>query len=137
MIAVVAVYGYLIVLSLWAVRVQRVAAHLSHHPFEHPAMSHIVERSAHRYIASMLTVSLAVRLVQLIREVTPWLLVPMTILAALLTAQVLIAVWRMAVADIHNWYIDRLNKLKTVVLPTCTAGALADQVWRVVTLFWF
>jgi hypothetical protein len=135
-IAVVAVYGYIIVLSLWAMRVQRTAATAPHHRYDHPAMSHVVERSAHGYIASVLIASLAVRLAELTLDITPWLLVPLTILAALLTVPVLTGVWRMAIEDLHNWYIGLLNKLKTTVLLVCAAGLLIDQVWRVVTLFW-
>ena len=136
-IAVVAAYGYIIVLSLWARRVQRAAARAPHHPYEHPAMSHVVERSVHGYFAGMLIVSLAVRLAQLNLDITPWILVPLTILVALPTVRVATAVWWMAIEDMQNWYIGLLNKLKTVVLLLCAAGLVADQVWRVVTLFWF
>ena len=136
-IAVVAVYGYVIVLSLWAMRVQRAAARVRHHPHDHPAWSHVVERSAHGSIAAVLIVSLGVRLVQLTLDVTPWLLVPLTILVALPTLRVGTAVWRMAVEDLHNWFIGALDKFKTAVLLGCAVGLLADQVWRVVTLFWF
>jgi hypothetical protein len=38
-IAVVAAYGYVILLSLWAMRVQLTAVHAPHHPHDHPAMS--------------------------------------------------------------------------------------------------
>ena len=134
-LAVVAVYGYIIVLSLWAMRVQRTAAMARHHPYGHSAMSHVVERVAHGYIASVLIVSLTVRMAQLTLDITSWLLVPLTILVALLTAWVLIAVWRMAIEDLHNWYVGVLNKLKTTILLLCIAGVLIDQVWRMVTLF--
>lgn len=140
-IAMVAAYGYLILLSLWAMRVQRAAAAIHHHHYdphyEHPAMKHEVERIAHGYIAGVLIASLAVRLGQLILDITPWLMVPLTILLALMTTGVLRGMWRMGMDDMYNWYISGLNKLKTVVLLLCAAGLFADQVWRVVTLFWF
>jgi len=135
--AVVAIYGYVVVLSLWAMRVQRAAARAPHHPYEHPAMSHAVERIEHGYIGGVLIVSLAVRLAQLTFDITPWLLVPLTILTALLTARVLTAVWRMTIDDLHNWYLGLLDTSKTAVLLLCTAALVVDQVWRVVTLFWF
>jgi hypothetical protein len=136
-IAVVAVYGYVIVLSLWAMRVQLKAARVPHHPYEHRASSHIVERFAHGYIAGVLIFSLSVRLGQLNLDITPWLLVPLTILVALLTARLLSVVWSMAYEDLFNWYIGFFNKVKTFLLLTCTAALFVDQVWRVVTLFWF
>jgi hypothetical protein len=136
-IAVVAVYGYVIVLSWWAMRVQRNAAMAPHHPHDHPATQHVVERSLHGGIARVLIVSLLVRLTQLTLDITLWLLVPVTILAALLTARVLTWVWRMASEDLYNWNIVSLNRLKTTVLLLCAAALLLDQVWRVVTLFWF
>nr|MDT0659121.1 hypothetical protein [Micromonospora sp. DSM 115978] len=136
-IAVVAVYGYVIVLSWWAMRVQRNAAMAFHHPHDHPAMQHVVERSLHGDIARVLVVSLFVRLTQLTLDITLWLLVPVTILAALLTTRVLTWVWRMASEDLHNWNIVSINRLKTTVLLLCTAALLLDQVWRIVTLFWF
>ncbi len=136
-IAVVAVYGYLILLSLWAMRVQLTAARAPHHPHDHPATSHAVERMMHGYIAGVLIVSLAVRLTQLNTDLTPWLLVPLTILVALWTARRLTWVWRMAFDDLYLWHIGSLNRLKTIVLLLCTAALLIDQVWRVVTLFWF
>jgi hypothetical protein len=136
-IAVVAVYGYIILLSLWAMRVQLAAARAEHHPHDHPAMSHVVERSMHGAIVRVLIVSLAVRLTQLNTDLTPWLLVPLTILVALWTARWLTGVWRMAAEDLYLWHIGWLNRLKTIVLLLCTAALLIDQVWRVVTLFWF
>jgi hypothetical protein len=132
-----AVYGYVIVLSLWAMRVQRNAARTPHHPHDHPAMRHVAERSLHGAIASVLIGSLAVRLSQLDGGLWPWLLVPLTILMALFTVRVLTWVWRMASEDLHNWNIVSLNRLKTTVLLACTAVLQLDQVWRVVTLFWF
>ncbi|MEU3620495.1 hypothetical protein ABZ725_50830 [Streptomyces sp. NPDC006872] len=134
-IATAAVYGYVIVLSLWAMRVQRQAARVPHHPHDHPAMQHAVERSVHGHIATVLVVSLVVRLTQLTTGLTPWVLVPLTVLVALPTTGVLTAVWRMASEDLHNWHIMSLNRLKTTVLLVCTAGLIIDQVWRVVTLF--
>lgn len=136
-IAVSAVYGYVIVLSLWAMRVQWQAARVPHHPRGHPAMQHVVERSVHGQIATVLVVSLVVRLTQLTTDLTPWVLVPLTVLVALPTTGVLTSVWRMASDDLHNWHIMSLNRLKTTALLVCTAGLLIDQVWRVVTLFWF
>ena len=135
-IAVVAAYGYLIVLSLWAMRVQRAAAGTPHHPHDHPAMSHAVERNVHGYIATVLIVSLAIRLTQLNTDLTPWILAPLTVLAALRTAGCLIGVGRMAIEDLDLWYIGSLNRVKTLVLLLCTAALLLDQGWRVVTLFW-
>jgi hypothetical protein len=87
-------------------------------------------------VAGVLIVSLVVRLAQLTFDITPWLLVPLTILVALPTVSVTRDVWRMAMDDMFNWYISWTNKLKTLVLVVCSAGILADQVWRVVTLFW-
>jgi hypothetical protein len=136
-IAVVGSYGYDIALSLWAIRVQKTAAGVRHDPYDHPAIRHVVERFAHMYIASVLIVSLAVRLVQLTFDITACLLVPLTILAALPTARVLTVVWGMGIEDLHNWYIGLLNRSKTTVLLVCAAGLFIDQVWRVVTLFWF
>jgi hypothetical protein len=100
-------------------------------------MSHAVERSMHGHIARVLIVSLAIRLTQLNTDLTPWLLVPLTILVALWTARWLTGVWRMAAEDLYLWHIGWLNRLKTIVLLLCTAALLIDQVWRVVTLFWF
>lgn len=134
---VVAAYGYIIVLSLWARRVQRAAAGFPHHPRDHSAITHAVERSVHGFIAGWLIVSLAVRVLQLTLDITSWLIVPLTLFVALPTARVLGVVRRMAVEDLHNWNIRLLNKLKTTVLLACSTGLLVDQVWRVVTLFWF
>jgi uncharacterized protein YacL len=136
-IAVIVAYGYLIVLSLWAMRVQRAAAVVQHHPHDHSAVTHVVERTAHGIIAGVLIASLVVRLVQLTFDITLWLLVPLTILVALPTVSVTRDVWRMGMEDMHNWYISWPNKLKTLVLLGCSAAIVADQVWRVVTLFWF
>ena len=136
-IAVVAVYGYVILLSLWAMRVQLAAARAPHYPHDHPAASHAVERGIHGYVARVLILSLAVRLTQLNTDLTPWLLVPLTIVAALWTTGLLTGVWRMAAEDLYLWHIGWLNRLKTFVLLLCTAALLVDQVWRVVTLFWF
>ena len=136
-IAVVAVYGYVILLSLWAMRVQLAAARSPHHPHDHLAMSHAVEGTTHVRIAFVLIVSLAVRLTQLNTDLTPWLLVPLTILTALWTARLLARVWQMALEDLDLWYIGWLNRVKTIVLLLCTAALRIDQVWRVVTLFWF
>ena len=133
---VVAVYGYIIVISLWAMRVQRKAARVPHHPHDHPATRHLVERSFHDYAANALMVSLGVRLAQLNTDGLGWLIIPLTILAALLTVPVLTAVRRMAIEDLRNWNISLLNKVKTAVLLVCASGLLVDQVWRVVTLFW-
>ncbi|HEV2345537.1 MAG TPA: hypothetical protein VGS97_15670 [Actinocrinis sp.] len=137
LVTVVAVYGYVIVLSLWAMRVQRAAAMVAHHPHDHPAVSHLVERNLHGDLARVLIVSFAVRLAQLSRDFTPWLVVPLTILVALLTMLALTIVRRMAIEDLYNWHIGLLNKVKTVALLMCTAGLFIDQVWRIVTLFWF
>ena len=91
----------------------------------------------HGHIARVLIVSLAIRLTQLNTDLTPWLLVPLTILAAWWTARLLTGVWGMAFEDLYLWHIGWLNRLKTIVLLLCTAALLIDQVWRVVTLFWF
>ncbi|WP_033337513.1 hypothetical protein [Catenuloplanes japonicus] len=137
LIAVIAVYGYIIVLSLWAMRVQLAAARTRHHPHDHPAASHLFERNSHAAVAAWLTGSLAVRLLQLLVPVPLWLLVPLTILAALLTLPIAHFVWRMAREDLHNWYIGGLNRFKTAILATCAAIVFLDQPWRVITLFWF
>jgi hypothetical protein len=137
LIAVIAVYGYIITLSLWAMRVQLAAARTRHHPRDHPAMFHIFERVTHKGIAVVLIGSLAVRVDQLTIHLTPWLLVPLTVLAATLTTRVLAKVWRMAAEDMNSWYVGGLNRLKTVVLLMCVAGVFLDQIWRIVTLFWF
>ncbi|MDG4832921.1 hypothetical protein O7627_26965 [Solwaraspora sp. WMMD1047] len=100
-------------------------------------MQHAVERNVHRDIVRVLVTSLLTRIIQLSGEVTPWLVVPLTIVVALLTVRVLTWVWRMASEDLHNWNIVSLNRLKTTVLLVCAAALLLDQVWRVVTLFWF
>lgn len=100
-------------------------------------MQHVVERSVHGQIATVLVVSLVVRLTQLTTDLTPWVLVPLTVLVALPTTGALASVWRMASEDLHNRYIMSLNGLKTTALLVCTAGLLIDQVWRVATLFWF
>lgn len=62
-------------------------------------MSHAVERTMHGHIARVLIVSLAVRLIQLNTGLTPWLLVPLTVLAALWTAGLLTGEWRMAIDE--------------------------------------
>jgi hypothetical protein len=136
-LAVVAVYGYPILLSLWAMRVQLAASRAFHHPHDHSPTRHIVERATHGYIATVLMVSLAVRMAQLNTDLTPWLLVPLTIVVALWTARWLISVQEMANEDLDLSYIGRLNRLKTNVLFLCTIVLLIDQVWRVLTLFWF
>lgn len=135
-IAVVAVYGYVIVLSWWAMRVQRRAAQAWHHPHDHPAAHHAEERNVHGTVATVLTLSLSARLTQLTTDLTPWLLVPLTVLVALLTISAARLVWRMASEDLHNWNVVSLNRLKTAVLMLCAAAILVDQVWRVVSLFW-
>jgi hypothetical protein len=81
--------------------------------------------------------SLSIRMAQLTLDISGWLLVPLTVLVAPLTTWVLALVWLMAREDLRNWFIAPLSKLKTIVLLVCTAGLLVDQVWRVVTLFWF
>jgi hypothetical protein len=134
-IAVVAVYGYIIVLSLWAMRVQRRATTIPHR-HNPAAMSHSDERFAHGMIASLLIVSLVIRLVQLTLNLTPWVLVPLTIVMALVTARLLVNVGVMATQDLGNRYVKPLNKVKTAVLLVCATAVIADQVWRVVTLFW-
>ena len=99
-------------------------------------MRHVVERSVHGQIATTLVVSLIVRLTQLTTDLTPWVLVPLTVLVVLPTTGVSTLVWRMAGEDLHNWNVMSLNRLKTTVLLVCSAGLVIDQVWRVVTLFW-
>jgi hypothetical protein len=137
LIATVAVYGYVILLSLWAMRVQRQAAGAPHHPHDHPATRHVTERSVHGDVARLLAMSLAVRLTQLTTDLTPWVLVPLTVVTALVTVPVLTMVWRMASEDFFNWFIVSLSRLKTALLLACVAALVLDQAWRVVTLFWF
>jgi hypothetical protein len=136
-LAVVAVYGYPILLSLWAMRVQLAASRAPHHPHDHSAMRHVAEHSMHGYIASVLMISLVVRMTQLNTDLTPWVLVPLTIVVALWTARWLLVVAGMAIEDLDLWYIGWLNRLKTIVLLLCAVALLIDQAWRVLTLFWF
>ena len=92
---------------------------------------------AYRYVAIVLAASLAIRLRQLISDAPAWLFVPMTIIVTLMTMQVLISVGRIAVAERDHWYGGPLATVRGTVLLGCVVGLVADQVWRVATLFWF
>jgi hypothetical protein len=134
---VVGMYGYVIVLSLLAVRLHVGAVHGPHHHHEHGGMGrmwHLVEQDTHAGVAGGLALSLIVRLVQLMGDLTYWVLVPLTVGAALMTLPLVGMVVRMAREDFGNLYIAGIARLKTAVLLICGYGVMFDQGIRVAWL---
>jgi hypothetical protein len=135
---VVGIYGYVILLSLLAVRMHVGAVHGPHRHGEHGGMGrmwHLVEHDTHSGVASGMAVSLMVRLLQLTTDLTSWVLVPLTLGAALMTLPLASIVLRMAREDYRNMFLSPAQRLKTAVLVGSSAGVLVDQAVRVVMLF--
>ena len=130
-IAVTAVYGYCIVLSLWGAHLM--SRRLRDEPFSHRREARIVERREHLAFAAILVVSLAIRLLQIALHLTHWLIDPLTVLAAIGTFAVLMEMVEMAGEDLDRG-LALLDWAKTRLFMLCIFALFIDQIWRFVAL---
>jgi hypothetical protein len=135
-IAVVFAYGYVIVLSLLAMRQHERAARLPHHPFHdtHGPVRHVIELNTHQWVATALVASLGVRLAQLGDTGPTWLIATFTVVAVLVTVVPAFTVLGMGLEDLRGWLRLR-DRWKTRVLVASAITILVDQVDRIVQLF--